>query len=163
MKTRGWLILSFFSIFLAGGAALLLREVPVLQIENTDRPGRLLIRTESAALFSFSFIHSMYLEPATEEFEVGEGEAFILRGVRTQSPAVAAYYGFEEGRTYYPVDRKMNSFVMRLGMSNAQVLSYGNRKISLGELGEKGDRLEVRVRRMSWGRYLLSSGKKERG
>ena len=163
MKTRGWLILSFFSIFLAGGAVLLLREVPVLQIENTDRPGRFLIRTESAALFSFSFIHSMYLEPATEEFKVGEGEAFILRGVRTQSPAVAAYYGFEEGRTYYPVDRKMNSFVMRLGMSNAQVLSYGNRKISLGELGEKGDRLEVRVRRMSWGRYLLSSGKKERG
>jgi hypothetical protein len=163
MKTRGWLILSFFSIFLAGGAAFLLREVPVLQIENTNRGRRLLIRTEPSAFFSFSFIHSMYLEPATEEFEVGECDEFILRGVRTQSPAVAAYYGFEEGRTYYPVDRKMNSFVMRLGMTHAQILSHGNQRISLAELGERGDRLEVRVRRMSWGRYLLSSGKKERG
>jgi hypothetical protein len=105
----------------------------------------------------------MYLQPATEEFEVGEGEEFILRGVRIQSPAVAAYYGFEEGRTYYPVNRKMNSFFLRLGMSNAQTLSHGNQTFSLQELGERGDRLEVRVRRMSWGRYLLSSGKKERG
>jgi len=163
MKTRGWLILLSLLILLAGGVALLLREVPVLQLENTDRGGRLLIRTEPSASFSFSFIHSMYLEPATEEFQVGEGEEFILRGVRTQSPAVAAYYGFEDGRTFYPADRKMNSFFMRLGMTNAQILSYGNQRISLAELGEGGDRLEVRVRRMSWGRYLLSSGKKERG
>jgi len=163
MKTRGWLILFSLLILLAGGVTLLLREVPVLQIENTDRGRRLLIRTEPSASFSFSFIHSMYLEPATEEFEVGEDEAFILRGVRTQSPAVAAYYGFEEGRTYYPVNRKMNSFVMRLGMTHAQIFFHGNQRISLAELGERGDRLEVRVRRMSWGRYLLSSGKKERG
>jgi hypothetical protein len=163
MKTRGWLILLSLSILLAGGVTLLLREAPVLQIENTDRGRRLLIRTEPSALFSFSFIHSMYLETATEEFEVGEGEAFILRGVRTQSPAVAGYYGFEEGRTFYPVNRKMNSFVIRLGMTHAQILSHGNQKISLAELGEGGDRLEVRVRRMPWGQYLLSSGKKERG
>ena len=163
MKTRGWLILLSLSILLAGGVTLLLREMPVLQIENTDRGRRLLIRTEPSDLFSFSFIHSMYLQPATEEFEVGEGDEFILRGVRTQSPAVAAYYGFEEGQTYYPVDRKMNSFVMRLGMTNAQILSHGNQRISLAELGERGDRVEVRVRKMTWGQYLLSSGKKERG
>ena len=104
---------------------------------------------------------------AEEEFITEErlkkAEAFILRGVRTQSPAVAGYYGFEEGRTFYPVNRKMDSFVIRLGMTHAQILFHGNQKISLAELGERGDRLEVRVRRMPWGRYLLSSGKKERG
>ncbi|HEX7372224.1 MAG TPA: hypothetical protein VF372_05345 [Thermodesulfobacteriota bacterium] len=163
MKTRGWLILLFFSILLAGAAAFLLQKVHVLQIKNTDRPGRLLIRTEPSAFFSFTFIHSMYLEPATEEFEVGGGEEFLLRGVRTRSPAVAAYYGFVEGREYYPVNRKMDSFLMRLGMSRAQVLSYGDKKISLEGLGGKGDRLEVRVIQMPWGQYLLSSGKKERG
>ena len=163
MKTRGCVILLFSLILLAGAAAFLRQEVHVLQIENTDRPGRLLIRTEPSASFSFAFIHSMYLEPATEEFELGEGDTFILRGVRTHSPAVAAYYGFEDGKEYYPANRKMESFVLRLGMSRTQILSCGDQRISLEALGEKGDRLEVRVRRMSWGRYFLSSGKKERG
>jgi hypothetical protein len=154
MNTRVWLILLSLLILLAGAAAFLLQKVHVLQIENTDRPGRLLIRTEPSAFFSFSFIHSVYLQPATEEFEVGGGEEFSLRGVRTGSAAVAAYYGFEEGRTYYPVDRKMNSFIMRLGMTHSQTFIHGNQSISLAELGEPGDRLEVRVVRMTWGKYL---------
>ena len=163
MKPRGWLILIFLSLLLAGAAAVLLKEVQVLRVENLDRSKRLLIPAEPSASFSFTYIHSMYLEPATEEFEVGDGQEFILRGVRTKSPSVAHYYGFEDGRDYYPVNRKMESFVMRMGMTQTQTLRVGDQSISLEKLGQKGDRLEFRVIRMTRGRYLLSSGKKERG
>jgi hypothetical protein len=151
------------SILLGGGISLAFQEVWVLRVENTEHPGKLFIRTAPAARFSLSYINSIYLQPAAEDFQVGNGEEIILLGVRTQSPAVATYYGFEEGKDYYPVNRRLKSFVLRLGMSQAQTLSWGNRQISLGELGEPGDRLEVRVVRMTRGRYLLSSGKKERG
>jgi len=139
------------------------REVLVLQVMNTDRAGKLNIRTEKSSLFALSYIHSIYDQPATEEFEVGEGDEIILRGVRTRSPAVAAYYGFVDGRDYYPVNRRMKSFSLRLGMANPQILSFGDRQISMGELGEKGDRLIIRCVRMSWGRYVLSFWKKEKG
>jgi hypothetical protein len=163
MKTRGWLILLSSFILLGGGITLAFQEVWVLQVENTEHPAKLLIRTAPAARFTLSYINSIYLQPAAEDFQVGEGEEILLLGVRTRSPAVAAYYGFEEGKEYYPVNRTLKSFVLRLGMSQAQVLSWANKQISLGELGEPGDRLEVRVVRMTRGRYLLSSGQKERG
>jgi hypothetical protein len=164
MKTRGWLIILSLFILLGGGIALALQEVWVLQVENTEHPAKLLIRTAPAARFSLSYINSIYLQPAAEDFQVGGGEEILLLGVRTRSPAVAAYYGFEEEeKEYYPVNRTLKSFVLRLGMSQAQVLSWADKQISLGELGEPGDRLEVRVVRMTRGRYLLSSGKKERG
>ncbi len=138
-------------------------EVPVLQVGNTDRPVTLNLRLGESKRFSISYIHSIYLQAAAEEFEVGKGEELHLRGVRTRSPSVAHYYGFnEDNRDYYPVDRRMKSFILRLGMSQAQTLSHGERKISLGDLGEKGDRLEFRVVRMTWGKYLLSRAAKEK-
>jgi hypothetical protein len=163
MKTRGWISLFCLAVLVVGGILLVFQEVWVLRVENTDHPRELMIRTAPAARFSLSYINSIYLQPAAEDFRVGEGEEIILLGVRTRSPAVAAYYGFEEGKDYYPVNRTLKSFVLRLGMSQAQTLSWGNRQISLGELGEPGDRLEVRVVRMTRMQYLLSSGKKEKG
>ncbi len=127
--------------------ALLLNSIPVLQISNTTRD-RELFRV-SFTRFSLSYTHSIYLEPVTEDFEAGEGGEIILRGVRTQSAAVAQYYGFEDGHEYYPVNRKMKSFVLRVGMSQPQVLQYGGKKMELRALGEKGDRLEFKVKRMS--------------
>ena len=151
-------------ISLAGlGAFLGTGEVRVLEIVNSEQAGQLWVPVEQGTRFSLSYINSIYRQPAAEDFQVGEGEEIILLGVRTRSPAVAAYYGFEEGKDYYPVHRTLKSFVLRLGMSQAQTLSWGNRQVSLEELGEPGDRLEVRVVRMTRGRYLLSSGKKERG
>lgn len=127
--------------------ALLLNSIPVLQITNTTRE-REVFRT-SFTRFSLSYIHSIYLEPVTEDFEAGEGEEMILRGVRTQSAAVAQYYGFEDGLEYYPVNRKLKSFVLRVGMAQPQVLQYGEEKMELRALGEKGDRLEFKGKRMS--------------
>jgi hypothetical protein len=152
---KGILLLALLALMGAGGA-FLIKKVLVLQIVNTDRTQKLNILATPHSPFTLSYLHSIYLEPASEEFEVGEGEEIILKGVRTKSPAVAHYYGFEDGRGYYPVNRRMKSFALRLGMSNPQTLFYGNRTVSPQEMGEKGDRLEVRVVRMALARYLLS-------
>ena len=163
MKIKGWLPLLALLILAAAGGSLFIFEVPVLQVANPDRPATLNLRLGEPKRFSISYIHSIYLQAAAEEFEMGEGQEIILRGVRTHSPSVAHYYGFDvDNRDYYPADRRMKSFVLRLGMAQAQTLSLGKRKISLGDLGEKGDRLEVQVVRMTWGRYLLSQVVKEK-
>jgi hypothetical protein len=163
LRIKGWLRLLALLPLAAAGGALFISDVTVLQVVNTDRPATLSLRLREPKHFSISYIHSIYLQAAAEEFEVGEGEEIVLRGVRTRSPSVAHYYGFEEdNRDYYAVDRKMKSFALRLGMSQAQTLSHGERKISLGDLGEKGERLEVRVVRMTWGKYLLSRVVKEK-
>jgi len=163
LKIKGWLRLLALLILGAAGGALFVFEVPVLQVVNADRSVTLSLRLREPKRFSISYIHSIYLQAATEEFEVGEGEEIVLRGVRTRSPSVAHYYGFDEdNRYYYPVHRKMKSFALRLGMSQAQTLSLGEKKISLGDLGEKGDRLEFRAVRMTRGKYLLSRLVKEK-
>lgn len=162
MKLRGWLLLLSILVLIAAGGVLLFTEVLVLRIVNADRTRKFLIFIRPSSQFSLSYIHSIYLEPATEEFEVGEDEEMILKGVRTKSPAVAQYYGFEDGREYFPVHRRMKFFAVRVGMSNAQTLHYENQEISLLEMGEKGDRLEVRVVRMTLARYFfvkISRGK----
>jgi hypothetical protein len=157
LKSKGWLPLLSILVLISVGGAFLIQEVRVLQIVNTDRSRNFQILVKPASQFTLSYINSIYLEPAAEEFEVGSEEEIILKGVRTKSPAVAHYYGFEDGREYYPVNRKMKSFVLRVGMSNPQTLDCGNRKISLQEMGEKGDRLEMRVVRMTLAHYLLST------
>jgi hypothetical protein len=163
LKLKGWLLLLFILILIAAGGAFGVKEVLVLQMVNTDRSRKLNILTAPASQFTLSYIHSIYLQPATEEFEVGEGAEFILRGVRTKSPGVAAYYGFEDGREYYSIHRRMKSLLLRLGMSTVQTISIGNQKVPLEELGEKGDRVEVSLVRMKLGQYLLSHLKKENG
>jgi hypothetical protein len=156
LKSKEWLRLLATLVLISVGGAFLIQEVRVLQVVNADRARHFQIMVKPASRFTLSYINSIYLEPAAEEFEVGAGDEIILKGVRTRSPAVAHYYGFEEGREYYPVNRKMKSFALRVGMSIPQTLDCGNRKISLQEMGEKGDRLEVRVVRMTLARYLLS-------
>jgi hypothetical protein len=44
---------------------------------------------------------------------------------------------------------------MRRGMGEGQGLIVRDRKIYLSEIGEKGDRIQLRVESVSLGRYLL--------
>jgi hypothetical protein len=156
LKFKEWILLLSVLALMGAGGAFLIKKVLVLQIVNTDRTQKLYIWVTPHSPFTLAYVHSIYLEPASEEFEVEEGEEIILKGVSTKSPAVAHYYGFEDGRGYYPVNARMKSFALRLGMSNPQRLYYGNQTIPLQEIGEKGDRLEVRVVRMALAHYLLS-------
>jgi hypothetical protein len=156
LKFKQWILLLSALALMGAGGAFLMKRVLVLQIVNTDRTQKLYLWVTPHSPFTLSYVHSIYLEPASEEFEVEEGESIVLKAVSTKSPAVAHYYGFEGGPAYYPVNRRMKTLALRLSMSSPQTLYYGNRKISLQEIGERGDRLEVRVVPMALVHYLLS-------
>jgi hypothetical protein len=102
------------------------------------------------------YIHSIYKEPVVEEFQA-EKEAIILEGVRTKSPAVMEYYGFEDTKGFHPMNRNLGAiFIIRRGMGEGQGVIVRDRKIYLSEIGERGDRIRLRVETMSLGKYLLA-------
>ncbi len=110
--------------------------------------------------FSMFYIHSIYRDPVIEEFRVDKKSIF-LRGVRTKSPAVMEYYGFENTKEFHPMNLRLGAiFIIRRGMGEGQGLIVRDRKIYLSEIGERGDRIQVRVESMSLGRYLFSKALK---
>jgi hypothetical protein len=101
------------------------------------------------------YIHSIYKEPVAEEFQAEKG-AIVLKGVRTKSPAVMEYYGFEDTKEFHPMNQRLGAvFIIRRGMGEGQGLIVRDRKIYLSEIGEKGDRIQLRMESVSLGRYLL--------
>ncbi len=121
-----------------------------------ERQKAIHIRIESSGLFSQFYIHSIYREPVVEEFQV-DHEAIILRGVRTKSPAVMEYYGFQESKEFHPVDLKLGAvFLIKKSMGEGQGLVVGDRKIYLSEMGEGGDRIQLRAESLTLGKYLFS-------
>ncbi len=113
------------------------------------------IRISPSEPFSIFYIHSIYKEPVVEEFQAEKGE-IVLKGVRTKSPAVMEYYGFEDTKEFHPLNQRLGAvFIIRRGMGEGQGLIVGERKIYLSEIGERGDRIQLRVESMSLGKYLL--------
>jgi hypothetical protein len=138
------------------GGVLLSKKVTVFHLENMDHPRAIRIRVSPSEPFSIFYIHSIYKEPVIEEFQVDK-EAIILKGVRTKSPAVLEYYGFEDMKEFHPMNERLGAvFIIRRGMGEGQGLIAKNRKIYLSEIGEKGDRIRLRVESMSLGNYLIS-------
>ncbi len=133
-----------------------MKETSFLVVTNTDRGRELRIPLAPPRRFTLSYIHSIYLAPAAEDFEVGERNEIVLKGVSTPSAGVAQYYGFEDGREYYPLRRSMESFSVRVGMTHLQTVDLAGRKVSLGQLGEPGERLELRVESLSRARIWFS-------
>jgi hypothetical protein len=102
------------------------------------------------------YIHSIYKVPVVEEFQA-EKDAIVLKGVRTKSPAVMEYYGFEDMKEFHPMNKKLGTvFIIRRAMGEGQGLIIGDKKIYLSEIGERGDRIQLRVESMPLGSYLLS-------
>ncbi len=148
-------------ILIVAGGVLLFKEVTILQIENMDRPRTIHIRIGASESFSIFYIHSKYNEPVAEEFQAEKG-AIVLKGVRTKSPAVMEYYGFQDTKEFHPLDQKLGAvFIIRRGMGEGQGLIVRDRKIYLSEIGEKGDRIQLRVDTIHLWRYLLAKIRKQ--
>ena len=148
-------------ILIVAGGVLLFKKVSILRIENMDRPRTIHIRIGASEPFSIFYIHSKYNEPVAEEFKAENG-AIVLKGVRTKSPAVMEYYGFEDTREFHPLNQKLGAvFIIRRGMGEGQGLIVRDRKIYLSEIGEKGDRIQLRVETIPLWRYLLAKIRKQ--
>jgi len=155
LKRKVWPLLTLIVILILVGGAFLLKKVTLLQLENMDHPRMIHIRISPPEPFSMFYIHSIYKEPVIEEFQV-EKEAIVLKGVRTKSPAVMEYYGFEDMKEFHPMNERLGAvFIIRRGMGEGQGLIVKDRKIYLSEIGEKGDRIRLRVESVSLGEYLI--------
>ena len=143
------------------GGVLLFKKVSILRIENMDRPRTIHVRIGASESFSIFYIHSKYNEPVAEEFQAEKG-AIVLKGVRTKSPAVMEYYGFQDTKEFHPLNQKLGAvFIIRRGMGEGQGLIVRDRKIYLSEIGEKGDRIQLRVESIHLWRYLLAKIRKQ--
>jgi len=148
-------LLALIAIFIVAGGAFLFKKVTILQLENMDRHKAIHIRVSPSEQFSMFYIHSIYKEPVIEEFQAGKG-AIVLKRVRTKSPAVMEYYGFEDMKEFHPMNQRLGAvFFIRRGMGEGQGLIVRERKIYLSEIGERGDRIQLRVESVSLGEYLI--------
>ena len=120
-----------------------------------DHPQTIRIRISPTEPFSVFYIHSIYKEPVVEEFQA-EGDAIALKGVRTKSPAVMEYYGFEDMKGFHPMNQRLGAIYFKWGIGEGQGLIVRDRKIYLSEIGERGDRIQLSVESMSLLSYLLS-------
>ncbi len=120
-----------------------------------DHPPTIRIRISPTEPFSVFYIHSIYKEPVVEEFQA-EGDAVVLKGVRTKSPAVMEYYGFEDMKGFHPMNQRLGAIYFKWGIGEGQGLIVRDRKIYLSEIGERGDRIQLSVESMSLLNYLLS-------
>ena len=132
-----------------------MKKVTVLHIENMDHPRTIRIRISPTEPFSVFYVHSIYKEPVVEEFQA-EGDAVALKGVRTKSPAVMEYYGFEDMKGFHPMSQRLGAIYFKWGIGEGQGLIVRDRKIYLSEIGERGDRIQLRVESLSLLNYLLS-------
>ena len=157
MKRKVLPFLVLIGIAIIAGGFLFFVKVTLLHIENMDRQRTIHVRITPTESFSLFYIHSIYRESVVEEFQV-DHQAIILKGVRTKSLAIMEYYGFQESDEFHPMDLKLGAvFLIRRGMGEGQGLIVRDRKIYLSEIGEKGDRIQLRVEFISLGEYLFAS------
>ena len=155
MKRKRWFILILIVVVIMGGGVFLLnKKVLVLHLQNMDHPSTVSVRIKPMERFSIFYIHSIYQEPVIEEFEAAP-DTIILKGVRTKSPAIAEQYGFDEPKSLHPVNEKLGAIFFRVAEGEGQGLIIRDRKIYLSEIGARGDRIQLSVRSISVGTYLL--------
>ncbi len=155
MKPKHWPLLILISALIITGGVFHFKKVALLHIENMDRPKAIHILINPSETFSMFYIHSIYKEPVVEEFQADK-EAIVLKGVRTKSPAVMEYYGFEDMKEFHPMNQRLGAvFFIRRGMGEGQGLVVGDKKIYLSEIGERGDRIQLKVESVSLREYLI--------
>lgn len=155
MSKKRWPLLTLIGFLIVAGGVFVLKKVTILQLENLDRKTTLRLRVSPNEPLSLFYIHSIYREPVIEEFRIKEG-ALLLEGVRTKSPGVMEYYGFEEVKEFQPVFKKFNVIDVKRGTGEGQGLIINEKKIYLSEIGETGDRIRLRVVFVPLGYYLFT-------
>lgn len=150
-----WPLLTLIAVFILAGGVFLFKKVVILQLENMDHPKTIRMKMNSQETFSMFYIHSIYNQPVTEEFQA-EKDSIVLKGIRTKSPGVMEYYGFQDTNEFHPMNIRLGAvFLIRRGMGEGQGVIVKDRKIYLSEIGEKGDRIQLRLESMPLGKYIF--------
>ncbi len=144
------------AVAMAGGGFFFLNtKILVLQLQNMENAGVLRVRIKPMERFSIYYIHSIYQEPVIEEFEAAP-DTIILKGVNTKSPVIAEQYGFDDRKSFHPMNENLGAIFLRVAPGEGQGLIIRDRKIYLSEIGARGDRIQLSVRSISEGSYLFA-------
>jgi hypothetical protein len=137
-----------------GAAALALRPVTAIEVENAER-GRAVRLAVDRDAFAVTARHSMYDAPVTEEFAVEGDGRIVLQAVSSPSAAVREYFGLTAAGERHAVRRELGELVFRVAAGAAQELRVAGARRSFLEFGDHGDRLVVRaVRRPAVAAWL---------
>jgi hypothetical protein len=158
LKKTAWPLFTWISVLIAaGGVFLLSRTVAVLRVSNMDDPCSLVFKIAPSEPFAMFYTHSIYDAPVEEIFEASSGN-IILKSVKTDSPAVMEYYGFEGIESLQDINVSLGpTFTVKVGMRQEQSLAVGERTIDLRTIANQGDRIRVSLGAVSLPRYFLSS------
>jgi len=154
LKRIGWIVRILIVILFVAGAIFYFQKVLLLQLENTDHPRTIEVEIRPSERFTVFYVHSVYGESVTEEFQADE-DGIVLKGVKTKSPAILEYFGFEDMKEFHPMNVVLGATYFRVGMGEGQGLIVRDRKIYLSEIGARGDRIRLRVKSVSLGYYLF--------
>ena len=141
-------------VVLAAGVAALwtLWPVPTLQVANDTR-GRPIARlvAEEGAPLHLSYVHSIYRQPAVEEFAVRAGGLELVR-LASPSVAVLEYYARPEpivpvGEVYaiQPAPELHPRLAVLVGEVGRRTVAYAGRELPLHRLAADGDRVTLQV------------------
>jgi len=155
LKGKAWPFLILMVIIVAAAVVFLSKEILLLQLENTDHPRVVQVRIDPSEPFSIFYVHSIYRDAVIEEFQA-DRDGIVLKGVRTKSSAIQEYYGFEGTKDFHPLNIKLGAIFIRVGEGEGQGLVVREQKIYLSEVGNRGDRMRLRVRSLSLVQYLYS-------
>jgi len=157
LKQRIPPLFAWIGVFIAaGGVFFLPMTVTVLSVKNLDHPDSFYFKVDPSERVSLCYTNSMYDAPVEEIFEVRKGD-IVLEAVRTDSPAVMEYYGFEGSGPVQTINRSLGpAFSIQTSMRQDQSLSIGERTIDLHALGNPGDRVQISVEDVSLASFLLS-------
>ena len=128
MERKIWPLLILIGLAAVIGGVLFYEKVTVLHLENMDHPRTIRIRISPSQPFSIFYVHSIHRAPVIEEFQAEKG-AVVLKGVRTKSPAVMEYYGFEDMKEFHPMDQRLGAIYFKWGIGEGQGLIVRDRKI----------------------------------
>lgn len=133
-----------------------MKTVTVLSVKNLDHPGSFYFKVDLPERVTLFYTSSMYDAPVEEVFEVRKGD-IVLKAVKTDSPAVMEYYGFEGTGPVQSMNRSLGpALSIQTSMRQGQGLRMGEKMIDLRALGNAGDRVQIRVEEVSLASFLLS-------
>lgn len=138
----------------AGGVFLFSKTVMVLSVENLDHPISFHHKVAPSEQVTLSYTNSIYDAPVEESFEIQDGN-IILKTIRTDSPAVMEYYGFEKTLPVLTLNKTIGPALwIQASMRQDQGIRVGREALDLRLIAEPGDRLQVSVHQVSLARFF---------
>lgn len=157
MKVRFRPLLAWVGVFIAaGGVFLFSKTVTVLSVRSAGHANSIHFKVAPSEQMTLCYTNSIYSAPVEERFELRKGD-IVLKAVRTASPAVMEYYGFEGSGPVQTMNRSLGpALSIQISMRQDQGLRIGERTLDLHAIGNPGDQVEIRVEDVSLASFLLS-------